>query len=404
MVHTRRAHRLVSLLLAAAAAVGPTYVEAQPAAPDPVTVEEARAHFAAGQKLFEAGNLKGAVEELKEAYRLSKNPLLLYNVGLVYDQLGDAPLALHYFAKFIDEQKDTEKTHDRLVQASQRAAELRKKIGEEPAAPPAPATQPAETPALVHEPVSEAPPGRPIDLTARVADDAGLTVLLSYRHAGEEAYQQVKMQTRPGLGPERVARIPAAAVQGTALQYFIAVRDGEGKLVASSGKASAPNVVLLDRAAPLHAFADENDEPVGGHPTAAPAIAPAPFAEPETPRSPYFYPKWIASGTAVVLFGTGVGFALAARSYAETLQAEAVKSSSHECDPLPPPCRPYDAPHKNLEKTGQAYATWANVGFIAAAAVAAGAGALWFLDERAEPAAAPIVGPGTIGAAATVHF
>jgi hypothetical protein len=396
---------LRTLVLAAFLVAVPARARAQaPAPPDAAAVEEAKKHFAAGQRLFDAGDLRGAVEEMKEAYRLTRNPLLLYNVGVVYDKLGDAALALHYFAKFIDEARDDDRTHARLVEAGRRAEELRRAApGEEPASPPAaPPSAPEEKPpALVHEPIDQAPPGRPIDVTAQVPQAAAVTVTLAYRAAGEDVYRQVKMLPRRGLPGELVARIPAAAATGATLQYYLAARDGEGKVVASSGKASAPNLIVLDAAAPIHAFVVPGDDP-GAAPLAAPA--PAELADRSPPRPATFYAKWAASGGALALLGVGVGFGLAARSYADTLRDEAIKSSSDECAPDPPPCRFFSAPRKDLESAGQRYQRWGNVALVAGAAAAVAAGVLWYLDARAEPVAVPLVAPGTVGAAAAVRF
>jgi hypothetical protein len=370
--------------------------------PDAAAVAEAKKHFAAGEKLFDAGDLHGAVEELKEAYRLSRNPLLLYNIGVVYDKLDDAPLALHYFGKFIDEAKDEGKTHERILEAGQRAAELRKKLGAEeaptpgePAPTPAPAPSP---PTLVHETIDQAPPGRPIDVTAGAPVEAGWTVTLYYRNAGEDLYQQVRMKPRPGLGAQLVARIPAAAVLGKSLHYYIAARDPEGKVIASSGKAGTPNVVYLDAAAPIHAYLQPGEEAAGPLPPPPPLVV----AEPSVPRPATFYAKWATSGGAAVLLGVGIGFSLAARSYAETLEAEAIKSSSSECAPTPPPCRVFSQPRKDLQSTGQSYERWGNVALAAGAAAAIAAGILWYLDARETPTL--VAGPGTLGAAASVSF
>jgi hypothetical protein len=60
-------------------------------------------------------------------------------------------------------------------------------------------------------------------------------------------------------------------------------------------------------------------------------------------------------------------------------------------------------PRKELEATGQRYERWSTITLAAGLAAAAGAAALWVLDAR-EAAAAPLVGPGLIGAAATVRF
>ena len=375
-------------------------------APDPAAIEEAKKHFAAGEKLFDSGDLTGAVEELKEAYRLSHNPLLLYNIAVVYDKLADAPLALHYFGKFIDEAKDEGKTHARIVEAGKRAAELRKIVGgEEPSSEPAPTEPPPPEPTpvtLVHETIDQAPPARPIDVTARAPVSAGWTVTLYYRGAGEDLYQQVRMKPRPGLGAELVGRIPSAAVKGGSLHYFIAARDPDGKVIASSGKASSPNIIYVDPAAPIHAFLEPGDEPAAG-----PRVigGPAPPSETTQPRRATFYAKWATTGGAAVLVGVGIGFSLAARSYAETLEAEAIKSTMiDQCPPAGAPCRVFSQPRKDLQSTGQSYGRWGNVALIAGAASAVAAGVLWYLDSRAETTATPILAPGTVGAAATVRF
>jgi len=372
--------------------------------PDAAALAEAKKHFAAGEKLFDAGDLRGAVEELKEAYRLSRNPLLLYNIGVVYDKLDDAPLALHYFGKFIDEAKGEGKTHDRLVEAGTRAAELRKKLGAEEAAGEqapvqrAPAEQPRPPPSpptLVHETIDQAPPGRPIDVTAGAPVEAGWTVILYYRNAGEDLYQEVRMKARAGLGAQLVARIPAAAVFGKSLHYYIAARDPDGKIIATAGKAGTPNVVYIDAAAPIHAYLQPGEEAAGPLPPPPPRIV----EEPSVPRPATFYAKWATSGGAAVLLGVGIGFSLAARSYAETLESEAIKSSSSECAPSPPPCRVFSQPRKDLQSTGQSYERWGNVALVSGAAAAIAAGILWYLDARE---AKVIAGPG--GAGASVSF
>jgi hypothetical protein len=371
--------------------------------PDPAAVEAGKKHFAAGQKLFDAGDLKGAVDELKEAYRLTKNPLLLYNLAFVYDKMNDAPLALHFYSKFIDDAEDNDKNHDRLVDAGKRAAALKAGLAAEaPSSQPssAPASAPASLPARVvgleHDVIDQAPPGRPVDITARVPDEAGWTVTLFYRGAGEDLYQQVRMRPQLGL---LVGRIPAAAVHGNAVHYYLAARDPDGKLVAGSGKASTPNIIYLDSGAPLHALigpADSTNEPA--------PLRPVHVDQPGPSVRPLLVAKWTASGGAVVLAGAAVVFALAARSNADLLATEAAKSQTDECAPLPPPCRPYSQPRKDLEATGKNDERWSNILLVAGAAAALAAGAFWYLDARAEPAATPLLAPGTVGAAAKVQF
>jgi hypothetical protein len=381
--------------------------------PDAATLEEARRRFAEGQRLFEAGELKPAVEELKEAYRLTRNPLLLYNIGLIYDRLGDKPLALHYYTRFVDDARDTERTHAQLAEASKRASELRAElvIEEPPATPPPPSGEEPPAPTLTeleHEPIDQAPPGQPIDVTARIPRRAPWSVTLHYRAAGQDLYQPVKMRPRSGVSlsadvEELVARIPAAAARGSAVQYHVAARDPEGKLVGFSGKAQTPNIIYLDPAAPPHHFL----EPGEAAPPPVPSLQEAAPREPEHPTRPLTYAKWAVSGTAVALLGTGVVLNLVARDYGSTLEDEASKSNREACgDGLPPPCRAYSVQRKDIDASGKRYETWSNVTLIAGAATALAAGALWYLDARAAvvPPIVPIVGKETAGIAAAWRF
>ncbi|HXI60333.1 MAG TPA: PEGA domain-containing protein [Polyangia bacterium] len=54
------------------------------AAASPATKAEARERFDRGVRLFEKGENAGALAEFKRAYELIPNPLVLYNMGLVY--------------------------------------------------------------------------------------------------------------------------------------------------------------------------------------------------------------------------------------------------------------------------------------------------------------------------------
>jgi hypothetical protein len=55
-----------------------------PSAPSPDVKAEARERFDRGLHLFEKGENTGALAEFKRAYQLIPNPLVLYNMGLVY--------------------------------------------------------------------------------------------------------------------------------------------------------------------------------------------------------------------------------------------------------------------------------------------------------------------------------
>jgi hypothetical protein len=69
-------------------------------APGSGDVDIARAHFATGQAYYEHGRFVDAAREFEEAYRLSKRPPLLYNVGKAYDGASDFARALDAYRRF----------------------------------------------------------------------------------------------------------------------------------------------------------------------------------------------------------------------------------------------------------------------------------------------------------------
>jgi tetratricopeptide (TPR) repeat protein len=64
-------------------------------------LELAKAHFNTGQIYYERGRFPDAAREFEEAYRLSKKPELLYNMGKSYDGSSDAARALFAYRRFL---------------------------------------------------------------------------------------------------------------------------------------------------------------------------------------------------------------------------------------------------------------------------------------------------------------
>jgi tetratricopeptide (TPR) repeat protein len=93
-------HRLTALLAAVAVLLAPVAVRAQPTD----TVAEARQHFQTGKQLFDAGDYRGAIREFEAANRLAPAPLLLFNIGLAYERLGEAAPALQHFKAYLEQQ------------------------------------------------------------------------------------------------------------------------------------------------------------------------------------------------------------------------------------------------------------------------------------------------------------
>jgi tetratricopeptide (TPR) repeat protein len=79
------------LLLAAFTAQG------QPAE----SLERAKAHFRAGEALYQLGSYSEALREFKAGFELAPRPMFLLNIGQAYRKLGDAAAALDAFEKYL---------------------------------------------------------------------------------------------------------------------------------------------------------------------------------------------------------------------------------------------------------------------------------------------------------------
>ena len=93
----RSRHAKVRALGLALALVAPSSAHAQgnrpasepPAAASPSSLEEARAHFNRGVKFYKDADYRSALVEFQEAYRVSPNARVLFNIGQTYEELQD---------------------------------------------------------------------------------------------------------------------------------------------------------------------------------------------------------------------------------------------------------------------------------------------------------------------------
>lgn len=407
-----------------------------PAAPSAADIEQAKAHFARGAELVKQGKHAEAAAEFKESYRLSRNPLLLYNIGYVYDELGDKELALFYFRKFLH---DAPGDSDNHAYARDRVAALERELeagepqpagtttptGSAPPAPTAPSgssdepaseTAPgANAPAVrefMHQVVDEAPPGMPLDLTAFVPPNSDWQVVLYYRGQGASRFTAVVMKRRYN---ELVGRIPASVMRGTSVQYYIEVKDRSGAIVARAGRSTSPNVVFIDKAAPPRYYPD-----LGGPPAPTPTAAAADGAKPA--RDGYFDVgsarfsrlKWAATGAAGGLLAAALASYFVAADAASTLEAEAFKSNrSTTCsDGGSRPCIEFSDFQRDTQRHGQRYQTVYRVTLTAGVISAGLASYLWYREIRTRPAeqtpaavtVVPVVGPDVVGGTASIEF
>jgi hypothetical protein len=70
---------------------------------------EARTHYQAGVKFYNAQDYRSAIREFSAAQQLMPADLNNYNLALCYDKLGDAEPAVQYYRAFLDKQPNSDK-------------------------------------------------------------------------------------------------------------------------------------------------------------------------------------------------------------------------------------------------------------------------------------------------------
>lgn len=429
------------------------------AEPTKEQMEQAKAAFAEGKSLHDQGKLPEAVEKFKESYRLSQNPLLLYNIGFTLDEAGQKDNALLYYRKFLSDapanasQRKTLEERVKAIEKEKLDADLSGKPTETKVEPKVDKTVETKTSKIKpagtysdkdfqHQIIDSAPPGKPLDVTAFVPEDSGWTVTLFYRSSGDPAFIAKPMKWRY---KELVARIPAAKMNGTSIQYYIDVKDQSGAKVAASAKQASPNLIEIDASASPRFYPDWNDDSEGAsgngaktvqaededplHPGQHKQVAEntdvdiQPHDQPSTPggawndvgSSKFEKAKWISTGTAGALLAGSLTFYILASKQGDNLVAD-----SKSCGT--PPCRAYDHQFDQAwQDAGQRYNTLSNVTFVVGFGAAVVSGYLWYRqlsakkhgelkmsNKNASPETTWVVmptgSPSGVGAAAAVEF
>lgn len=398
---------------------------AVPAAADPTKeqLDQAKAAFAEGKSLHDQGKLPEAVEKFKESYRLSQNPLLLYNIGFTLDEAGQKDNALLYYRKFLSDapasaaQRKTVEDRVKVLEKEKFDADL-SGTGAKPDATKPDTTKPAEhtEPVKVkppgtysekdfqHQIIDIAPPGKPLDITAFVPEDSGWAVTLYYRGAGDSTFTAKPMKWRY---KELVARIPATKLGGSSIQYYIDAKDQKGETVARSGKSTSPNLVDVEAQATPRFYPDWTDE--GGE---KPAVDVQHRDESEDPLHPgqhkqeqdteldqkpvvvapvtpgsswndvgsskFEKAKWISTASAGALIGGSIVFYIMAKKQADNLVADSTSCGT-------PPCRQFDHDFDQAwQSSGKTYNTLTNVTAVVGIGAAAVAGYLWYRELTAK--------------------
>jgi hypothetical protein len=503
VIHPRTVILTVATAIAIGLAAAPSPVYAGPdPAPSDADIEAAKKAFGEGKKAFEAKKYDVAVEKFKESYRLSKKPTLLYNIALALEQNNQKDMALFYFRKFLtDAPADDAQRPD----ANTRVKNLEAALGPDAGKTDGGATDGGKTdggktdggktdggkvdtgktdggkvdtvkqPVKIkppgtysatdfkHRVVEEAPPGKPLDLTAVVPEDSGFVVTLYYRGSGEANFTPAQMKWRYN---ELVGRIPAAKMAGTSVQYYVEVKDTAGTVITKIAKPSSPNVVYLESTASAQFYPDWNPESgtsavsTGGNNTGGDTTANTGGSRPiddedplrrDTSEDPlrangggrvadnsnlgggdntggggggggftdvgsskFKYMKWGTTGVGGALLATSIFFYFRAGSFGSALEDEA---NAGTCpDGTNSPCE-FDDVDASYESTGKSAETISKVTFGIGIAVTAVAAYYWIKDLRGsghrketKPTAknkpkrsfiaTPSIGDGVIGGAA----
>ena len=401
--------RFIIMITVALVAVPAAFADVKP--PTAQQLEAAKKAFAEGKKLHDAGKLPEAIEKFKESYRLSKRPALLYNIAITMEEANMDDLALFYFRKYMADAPDG----DQRPVVAEHIKTLEKKFGGN-TPPDAGKTKPEVAPKVKaagtytaadfqHQVVDTAPPGKPLDVTATVPEDSGFTVTLYFRGTGEDKFTARPMKRRQ---KELVARIPAAKLSGTAVQYYVEAKDATGAVIAKSGKATSPNLVDLEAGASPRFYADFTDEggdvktptaaettarddaddPLSGNKTTASKDSDGVVVQPtesgaggrgfrDVGSSRFTYAKWGTTIGAGTMLGLSVLFYVQAGNFAKALETEATTCGA-------PPCAQFDDYNAGLESSGKSRQLFSRLTLGVGIGTAAIAGYFWYKELTAK--------------------
>ncbi len=457
---------LFCIALALVAIAPASTVWADDPAPTKEQLEAAKKAFGEGKSLYEEGKFAEAVEKFKESYRLSRNPLLLYNIGFALDQAGQKDKALFYYRKFL---ADAPKTAPQRKDVTKRVEVIEKeKLEADLAGTSVPATTTTPAPTKTEEPKAEvqvkpagtysekdfehqlvetAPPGKPLDVTAFVPEDSGFTVTLYYRGSGDAKFVSKQMKWRY---KELVGRIPAAKVGGTSIQYYLEVKDQAGTSIAKSGKSTSPNLIYIEAGATPRFYPDltddgeqaltesqvrqrdMSDDPLGGtkqevDPEDGGGGGGGDVAEgsmeltapgngfSDVGSSKFNKAKWATTISAGVFVSGAIVTYLLAKKQADNLVADSTSCGT-------PPCRVFDADYDvAVQNAGNRYNTLHQISTVFGVVSVGVAGYFWYRELTAKKrgelkmgnknkspettwAITPSVSEGYMGAAAAARF
>ena len=116
---------------------------------------------------------------------------------------------------------------------------------------------------LQHTIIETAKGGAPLAVEAQLAPDIKATkVVIMYRPEGATDFTEVKMTNQ---GCKYTGNIPASALKGSLVHYYVAAYDGGNKPVAAKGSAGSPNIIEVSGVAT--GGGSDNEDPINGSKT-----------------------------------------------------------------------------------------------------------------------------------------
>jgi hypothetical protein len=111
-----------------------------------------------------------------------------------------------------------------------------------------------------HDLLDSAPAGAPATIEARVGSNVSpAKVVVMYRAEGATSFTEAKL-TKQGEC-QYTGAIPAAAMRGSLVHYYVAAYDQSGKLLASKGSSGSPNIIEISGRASV---SGDEEDPIGG--------------------------------------------------------------------------------------------------------------------------------------------
>jgi hypothetical protein len=214
----------------------------------------AKEHYRLGLDAYKAGHYPEAIKELKKAYSLKKLPPLLLNIGATYRKMGNIEEATTYYQKYLAESPDARDRPEVEKILAELGAPVTPSATPAGEAPPSAPAGPPSGDSWQHAVLDAAPPNQPVDVRVTMPVQKGVKVYVYYRGAGEADFTAVVMRRRGG---DKVGRIPATAMTGKSLQYYVEGKDEKGNIVRQFGSAASPNVVMIDPSAKPQIVGDD---------------------------------------------------------------------------------------------------------------------------------------------------